>query len=235
VRTFLGWLLLVAILGTIAFVAAPLVARPLIVQSVRAALPFGADPLEADVSVDTLRLLQGSIDVIHVTGSHLETATATIGSLDVTATDVSIVDHGFASVSGTLEAVELHRAAQPALPIDRITLSGASNAVEADALLGKEPIVGIVQSALADSGLPVEGVELTNGGLRLTVLGQPTEVAVGVVDGAVTLAGSVAAGSIVLFRPEAGEAWRITAVSTSPSGMDVHAVLDLGRLLAGAG
>jgi hypothetical protein len=237
VRTFLGWLLLVAILGTIAFASAPLVAQPLIAQGVRAALPFGADPLEVDVSVDTPHLLTGSIDAIHITGSHLETAGASIGSLDVTADDVSIADRGFASITGTLGAVVLHRPSGIGLPIDRITLSGASTAVHADALLGKETVVALVQAALADSGLAADAIELTNGGLRLTVLGQRTEVAVGVVDGAVTLggAGSIASGSIVVFRPQPGDAWRITGVSTSPSGMDVHAVLDLNGLLAGGG
>jgi hypothetical protein len=232
VRTFVGWLLLVAILGTIAFVAAPVVARPLIAQSVRAALPFAADPLEVDASVDTLHLLTGSIDTIHVAGSGLETTSASIGSLDVTARDVSIGNRGFASMTGTLETVVLHRPSGVDLPIDRITLSGASSAVEADALLGKASVIDLVKTALAGSGLPVGAVELTAGGLRLTVLGQPTAIAVGVTDGAVTLAGSVAGGSIVLFRPEAGDGWRITGVSTSPSGMDVHAVLDLDRLLA---
>jgi hypothetical protein len=232
VRTFVGWLLLVAILGTIAFVAAPVVARPLIAQSVRAALPFAADPLEVDASVDTLHLLTGSIDTIHVAGSGLETTSASIGSLDVTARDVSIGNRGFASMTGTLETVVLHRPSGVDLPIDRITLSGASSAVEADALLGKASVIDLVTRVLVDSGLPVGAVELTAGGLRLTVLGQPTAIAVGVADGAVTLAGSVAGGSIVLFRPEAGDGWRITGVSTSPSGMDVHAVLDLDRLLA---
>lgn len=234
-RSFVGWLLLVAILGAIGFVAAPLVARPLIAQSVRAALPFAADPLEVDVAVDTLHLLTGSIDGIHVTGSHLETASATIGSLDVSAHDVSIGDHGFASMTGTLDTVVMHRPSGGDLPIDRITLSGASSAVDADALLGKAAVVELVQKALGDSGLPVDGIELTSGGLRLAVLGQRTEVAIGVVDGAVTIAGSVSGGSIVLFRPEAGDPWRITGVSMSPSGMDVHAVLDLDQLLANGG
>jgi len=231
-RSLIGWLLLVAILGTIAYVAAPVVAQPLIAQSVRAALPFGADPLEVDASVDTFHLLTGSIDTIHVTGSGLETTSASIGGLDVTVHDISIGSHGFASMAGTLDAVVLHRPSGVDLAIDRITLSGASSAVEADALLGKASVIDLVKTALAGSGLPVGAVALTAGGLRVTVLGQPTTVAVGVADGAVTLAGSVAGGSIALFRPEAGDGWRITGVSTSPSGMDVHAVLDLDRLLA---
>jgi len=230
-RSLVGWLLLVAILGTIAFVAAPVVAQPLIAQSVRAALPFGADPLEVDASVDTFHLLAGSIDAIHVTGRGLETTSASISSLDVTADDVSIGNHGFASMTGTLDTVVLHRPSGADLAIDRITLSGASSAVEADALLGRASVIDLVKTALAGSGLPVCAVELTAGGLRVTVLGQPTAVAVGVADGPVTLAGSVAGGSIVLFRPEAGDGWRITGVSTSPSGVDVHAVLDLDRVL----
>src|SRR5438094_948880 len=153
VRSFLGWLLLIAIFGAIVFVAAPLVARPLVAQSVRAALPTRAGTVDVDVTVDTLHLLAGSIDQVHITGSHLENEGATVGSLDVTADNVSIGDRRFASITGTLKTVVLHRPSGVELPMDTITLSGPSSAVIADAVLGKQTVTQLVQAALADSGL----------------------------------------------------------------------------------
>src|SRR5438093_13286296 len=94
-RTFLGWATLVAILGAIAFIAAPLVARPLVVAAVRAASPFGTAPLDVEVGVGTLALLRGTIDDIRVTGSNLASGRITVGRLDIDAHDVGIGDRAF--------------------------------------------------------------------------------------------------------------------------------------------
>ena len=230
-RGFIGWLLLVATLGGLAFVAAPIVAEPVIAGAVRAALPLGSGPVEVDVSVDTLGLLRGSVDRIRLTGTDLEATDASIGSLDVTADGIAIGDRSFDSMQGSLAGVVLRRPGGVRVAIEEITLTGAASAADVDARLKPETVVELAGSALAGAGLNAEGIELTDGGLRVSVLGQQANVAIGVVDGAVVVAGSVAGGSIVLFKPEPGEPWRITSVSVSPAGMDVHAVLDVAAAL----
>ena len=46
------------------------------------------------------------------------------------------------------------------------------------------------------------------------------------------VAGSVAGGGqIVVFGPEPGDPWRISGVSVSPDGLEVHALVDLGAVL----
>jgi hypothetical protein len=230
-RTFLGWVVLVTILGAIAFALAPNLLQPLIVEGVRAASPFGSEALDVDVSLDTVNLLRGTIDRVHVTGANLATDQATIGSLDLTASDVSIGDHAFASIEGSLGSVVLRRPGGTSIAIDRVDLSGPSDAVDATASIGRTAAVGLVSGALTAAGLPPENVELVDGGVRLQVLGQRTDIAIGVLDGSLTIAGSLAGGQIVLFGPAAGDPWRITSVTTSPNGLQVQTVADLAQVL----
>ena len=230
-RTFLGWVSLVAILGAIAFVVAPIVLRPLVVDVVRAASPFGSAPLEIDVSVDPLGLLQGRIDRIHVTGADLHSGAAAIGALDVTATDVAIGDHSFHSINGSLTSVVITRADGSTIDADRVELSGPSAAVDATVHISRDAAIALVRGALAGAGLPVDGIELIDGGVRLQVLGQRTDVAIGVVDGSLTIAGALAGGQIALFGPATGDPWQLAGVAITPDGLQVHASLDLDQAL----
>jgi hypothetical protein len=231
-RTLLSWGLFVAILAGLAYVLAPLVARPLVADAVRAASPFGSAPLEVDVTADAIGLLQGRIDSVHLTGSDLTSERAPIGRLDITADNVGIIDRTFASMSGSLESVIMTRADGSSVQLARVDLSGPSDRLEATARIDRDAALAIVGQALASAGLPADGAELIDGGVRLSVLGQRTDVAIGVVDGAVSIAGSIAGGgSIVVFGPEAGDPWQITGVSASPNGLQVHALIDLGPLL----
>jgi hypothetical protein len=231
-RTLLSWALFVAILAGLAYVLAPLVARPLVADVVRAASPFGSEPLQVDVSADAFGLLQGRIDSVHVTGPDLTSERATIGHLNVSAAHVGMVDHTFTSMSGSLDSVVVTRADGSSVQLAHVDLSGPSDRLEATARIDRAAALAIVGQALAGAGLPIEGAELIDGGVRLSVLGQRTDVAIGVDDGAVTIAGSIGGGgSIVVFGREPGDPWRITGVSASPDGLDVHAVIDLGSVL----
>jgi hypothetical protein len=230
-RTFLGWVLLVAILGVIAFAVAPVAVRPLVVDAVRAASPFGSAPLDIEVSIDPVDLLRGTIDRIHVTGADLTARNASIGTLDVTATNVAIGDHSFDSIEGMLGRVVMTRSDGTTIDIDRIDLSGPSTAVDATAGITHDAAIALVRGALADAGLPVDEIELVDGGVRLQVLGGRTDVAIGVVGGSLTIAGALAGGQIVLFGPSTGDLWTLTGVAITPEGMQVHATADLAQAL----
>ena len=231
-RSFLGWLILVALLGAVGYVAAPLVVRPLVADAVRAVSPFGAEPLEVDVDVDTLRLLRGTIDSVHVSGTNLTSERLVIGRLDATATSVALGDRSFSSMSGSLDGVVLRGSDGAEVQAQRVQLSGPSDAVEAVASLSPDAAIAIVRKALDEAGLSSENLALVDGGVRMSVLGQTADVALGAADGAVTIAGSNAGGgTIVVFGPEPGDPWRITGISVSPDGIEVNAVVDLGSLL----
>ena len=231
-RSFVGWVALVALLGIAAYFVAPMVVRPLVADAVRAASPFGAEPLEVDVDVDVLGLISGHVRAIHVTGANLTADRLDIGHLDVTVTDVGILDRTFGSVSGTLDSVVVGRSDATDVTARQVELAGPSSAVDATAHVGREAALAMVARALEGAGLPTSELQLIDGGVRVSVLGQRTDVAIGAANGALTIAGSVAGGgSIVVFGPEPGEPWRITGVSVSPEGLEVHAAVDLSALL----
>jgi hypothetical protein len=231
VRTFLGWVLLVAILGAIAFVVAPVAVRPLVVDAVRAASPFGSAPLDVEVSIDPVGLLRGTIERIHITGVDVQAGGAAIGALDVTATNVAIGDHSFDSIEGSLTSVVITRADGSTIDVDRVDLSGPPTAVDATATISHDAAIALVRGALAEAGLPTDEIDLIEGGVRLQVLGQRTDVAIGVVDGSLTIAGALTGGQVGLFGPATGDPWRLAGVAITPDGLQVRASLDLDQAL----
>jgi hypothetical protein len=232
--SFLKWVVLVGVFAVAAYLLAPIVARPLVADAVRAASPFGSQPLDVDVDVDALGLLRGKVTRIHVTGANLSGSRLDIGRLDVSATDVGILDRSFASITGTLESVALRRGDGTEIDAREVRLAGPSNAVEATTSVGRKAALGIVRGALEGAGLPTSDLELIEGGVRISVLGQRSDVALGAAGGAVTIAGSIAGGGpIVVFGPEPGDSWRVTGVAVSPDGLEVQASIDIGGLLRG--
>jgi hypothetical protein len=232
-RSFLGWVLLVAVLGGLAFLFAPIVARTLVADAVRAVSPFGSEPIDVEVDATAAGLLRGKVDSIRVTGANLAAGRLEIGNLDATATNIGILDRAFDSMTGTLGSVVLRRSDGSELRAREVQLSGPSDAVQATASVGPDAALRIVRQSLDGAGLPTGNAELVDGGVRLSVLGQQTTLALGAADGSVTIAGSVAGGSpIVVFGPEPGDPWRITGVSVSPDGLEVYATIDLAAVLA---
>jgi hypothetical protein len=233
-RSLLGWAVLVALLLAIGYAVAPILVRPLVADVIRTVSPFGGEPLDVDVEVSTPGLLHGTIDRVRLTGANLTSDRVGIGSLDITATNVGIGDHSFSAATGTLDDVALQRADGSDADAERVTLAGPSDKIDATATVDRDAALKMVRAALTNAGLPADDVTLTDRGVRLSVVGQSTEVALQAVDGSVAIAGSIAGGgSIVVFGPEPGDPWRITAVSVSPDGLEVRARLDLGAALSG--
>ena len=231
-RSFLGWVVLIALLGAVAYVLAPMVVRPLVADAVRAVSPFGSEPLEVDATVSTDGLLRGTIDSIHVTGADLTSDRLLIGRLDITASGVGVLDRDVRSLTGSLETVAIRRADGMLLQASGVRLSGPSDAVVVAATVGREETIEIVRHALANPGLPAGDVALIDGGVRVYILGRRTDFSLGAVDGGIALAGSLAGGQpIAVFGPEPGDPWQITSVSATPDGLEVHALVDLGAAL----
>jgi hypothetical protein len=143
------------------------------------------------------------------------------------------IDRSFETISGALLDVRVPLSDDSVVPVERIDLSGSSDAVLATAVVSREAALTILSGALADAGLPVEGLELIDGGAAVEVLGQRAELAFGVVDGALVLPSPFGLGDFVLYGPEPGDAWRLTGVSVTPAGIVVTAEVDATRVFAG--
>jgi hypothetical protein len=231
-RGFVAFVLaLVAVLVVAALVIVPGVIRPIVVDQVRAALPFRDQPVNVDVDVNSVRLLLGTIDSIHVTGEALETDGATIGRLDLTFRDVSTTSHAFKSIGGTLQKVGLPFVQDTELVLDSITVDGASDDVHAVADLDIRASLSVIGNAFADAGIPVASVELVDGGITTTFFDQPVRVAVGVDNGALVLVDVAGSGPMTIVAPARDDPWRITGVTVTPSGMKIEASIGTAGLL----
>lgn len=232
-RGFLGFaFVLVAALVVAALVVVPMVARPIVVDAVRAALPFEGQPLDVEVELNPVGLLLGSVDSIHVTGHDLEARGASIGDLDVTVTDVSTSDHRFRSATGVLRDIELPDVAATPIKISSVTLDGPYGDVQATARLDVQGSLALVGNAFADAGLPVDGLELTEGGVAFSILGQQIEVPLAIDHGALVLPDVAGLGPMVILQPGSDDPWRITAVRAAPGGFELDVSLQPDGVLA---
>lgn len=226
-RGFLGFVLvLLAALGVAALVIVPMVARPIVTDAVRAALPFGDQPVHIEVELNPLSLLQGTIERIHVTGRGLEAEGAIIGELDITVTDVSTSSRTFRTASGRLDNVELPFFLASTLAITSIELDGPYGDVDAVALLDVRASLTLVGNAFADAGVPVEQLELIDGGAAFVVLGQRVEVQLAIDDGALVLPDVGGGGPLVIVEPGPDDPWRLTGVRVTPSGFAIDVALE---------
>ena len=238
-RGFLGFTVLALVgLGALVVFGLPALVGPLVVNAVRAASPFGEQPLQVDVTASGAGLVEGRVDQIHVTGRHLVTSGVndgvTIGSLDVTISRASIGDHSFDAVTGGLDDVGIPMANGDPLLISHIDLTGGSNAVTGSARFSVPEAIAFLTRSLADQGVAVDGVELEDDGVSLVVFGQRVSLGVGVQDGALLIPDALGAGPVTLIEPGPDDRWRLTGVSVSANGMDIDVVVDADALLATA-
>jgi hypothetical protein len=233
-RGFLGFVLvLLAGLVVAALVIVPIVARPIVTDAVRAALPFEDQPVAIEVDINPVSLLLGTIDEIHVTGTALEAEGAIIGDLDMTVTGVSAGSRTFGTVSGRLRNVELPFVQASTLVITSIELDGPYGNVDAVAMLDVRASLALIGNAFADAGVPVEQLELIDGGAAFAILGQRVEVQLGVDDGALVLPDVGGTGPLVIVEPGPDDPWRLTAVRVTPSGFEVDVALEPEGVLGG--
>ncbi|HUQ43637.1 MAG TPA: hypothetical protein VM451_04395 [Candidatus Limnocylindria bacterium] len=232
-RSLIGFLVFTtALIALLAFAAVPMFVRPVVVQAVRDASPFGDQPLTIDVDVNALGLVLGRIERIHVTGADLDANGPTIGALDVTVEGASTTDRSFTGIDGAFSSVVLQSFDGTPVTIDSIDLSGESGAVEAVAHLDDRAGLALVGSAFADAGVPVEGLELADGGVAITFLGQRAQLALGVDQGALVLPDVLGTGPLTLLEPGIDDPWRLTGVTVTPTGMTILARIDADGLLA---
>lgn len=236
-RGFLVFTLLALVgLGAIVFFALPALVRPMVVDAVRTALPFGAQPLQIDATITGPGLLGGSIDEIRIRGSKLDVASpnagVTIGKLDVTLHDISIGDHAFSAVSGGLDDVTFPMSNGAPITISRIELTGASIAVTGAAQFGPDQASAFVTRCFADAGIGVDGVQLEDGSVGVMVFGQRVELAIGAQDGALVVPDALGAGPITLIQPGPDDQWRLTGASVTPGSFEIDVVVNAATLLA---
>jgi hypothetical protein len=234
-RGFFGFLGFVAVLvALVAAFAVPSVVGPMVASSVRAASPFGDQPLDVQVDVDAIGLIRGFVREIHVSGSKLELDGATIESLDLRVRAVGIGDHAFAETLGGLDGIAIPTGDGSIISVARVTLSGPSMALIAEATMERAAAVAFIQHQCDVQGVAVSDLQLTAGGVSFVIFEQRVDVPIGVQDGALVIPDMLGAGPLELLAPLPDDPWRITGVAVTTNGIDIVASVDVGGLLRGS-
>ena len=232
-RNLLGFLAFVAVLiALVAGLVVPALVAPMVASAVRAALPFGSQPVDVQVSVDAIGFIRGFVGEIRISGKDLrdEDHDIPIGSVDVTFDGVGIGDHAFAAATGSLDAVTLPLG-DATLIVRRVVLAGPSTALTATAHLDRQAAIAFIQHAFDEQGVDIGDVDLATGGISFVAFEQQVQVPLAVADGALVVPDMLGAGTLELLAPAEGDAWRLTGATITTGGMDLVASVDATALL----
>jgi hypothetical protein len=211
----------------------PAVAGSVVVGALGAA-GFAGSPASATVTSDPpIELLGGHSDriVIHARDATFHDVRA--ASVDVTLTDVGLIDRTAATVSGSLTAIRIVPRSGHVVPISSATLSGSSSAIQARLSLSVADVSAIAAAAVT----PIAGVAPSRVTVaspdRITIVAKGVtvsgRVAVDGQGGLVFLAsgtGLPVAGTIDLIRPGAGVPLLVRTVAMTSSGAILTATID---------
>ena len=109
-RSFLGFLLLVALLvGVLAFAVLPLAGPGLVSAVIRGTPPLAGQNVTVSTQVDAAELLRGEIGWIDVAGQSIGMNAAMADSVAVSIDGLSVVDRSFESVDGRAASVVVNQ------------------------------------------------------------------------------------------------------------------------------
>ena len=231
-RSLVGFLAFIAVLiAVVTSIAIPVLVTPMVVTTVRDTSPF-EQPIDVQADVDAIGLMRGFVGEIRISGKDLTDGDVGVGALELTVRGAGIGDHSFADVSGGLDGVTLSLPTGQPLRVERVELSGSSDAVTATVRLDYDATVAFLQWSFDDVGIVVSDIELVDGGLSLVIFDQTVTLAVAVSDGTLVVPDVLGAGPMDLLLPQPDDPWRLAAVQVTPDGMELQAQVDAARVLA---
>jgi hypothetical protein len=232
-RGFFAFLAFSAVLiGMLLLVVVPWLARPLVVDAVRAALPFGDQPVDVGVELDGPGLLAGYVGEIRLSGGALAAGDASIGTLDVAVRRVALGGRQFEAMDGTLRDVAIPLDDGSTLVVESVALSGPSTDVRAQATIRPADAEALVSNTLVSVGLIPDQVLLVEGGVQVDLLGQRVVLPLITDAGAIVIESLMGFEAVPVVAPRLGDPWAITSVVVRASGLEIVASVDAEALLA---
>ncbi len=230
-------ILAVAVIAFVIAVGLPAVAAGVLTTGVRAA---GLDAADTTVTVSSdppTDLLGFHADRVRVRATHATFQGLAIGSLDVTLSDVAVVDRTVGGVSGTLHDVTVPDFGGKPAALSAITLTGTGGALTASTTIP----AARAQAMLADGITTAIGMRPTS-----VVLAAPGKVTVKLgglavtgrlgVDPAGDVVATIASGplqgqQVMLLAAGGGLPIRVTSATVTPAGdLRVDGDLSVGLL-----
>lgn len=215
------------LVSLLVFVVLPAVASPLLTQMLRERGLRG-DDLNVSVAYFDPALLTGRADEITVRGRNVELPPALVGDLELRFGDVSLSERTFESIRGTLHDVRL-AAGGLTVNVSAVEVDGPADAATASGEFDAVATQQLVEHAARRAGLPIDSVNLVDGGLRLRLGSLETTAGIAVAGGALILEPGVGQ-PVVLLQPAPSDPWRLTEAFVSPRGVTVIGALDATTL-----
>lgn len=215
------------LVGVLVFVGVPLVAVPLLEQSIRD-LGLRSDTLSVSIDTFDASLLTGNARELRVQATNVDLAPASVGSLNLTFGRVSLLDRGFETVRGELADVTL-RAGGLALAVASVRIDGPAGAATATGRMTDQQTSELISQAARHEGIALDGVTVAGGRLELRNGRLIVRADVAVRGGALVLEPEQGP-AVVLLQPAPADPWRLSEAWLSNGGLNVRGIVDAGRL-----
>ena len=229
-RSFLGFLLLVALLvGVLAFAVLPLAGPGLVSAVIRGTPPLAGQNVAVSAQVHAEALLRGEISHIDVAGPSVAMDSARADALTVAIDGLSVVDRSFRNLDGRAAAVAINQPDGTFVELHDVLVSGNSETLAAVGQIPADEVIRLLTVRLAVAGMPVDAIRLEPGVIVVTIAGQEVASRLSIVGDSVVL---TPAGGLPPVTVSAGvvEPWQLTGLDVAPTGITVHAQLRGGRL-----
>lgn len=222
---FVVWFVL--LVAAFVLIGLPLLMGPLMAGVVRD-MGVRAETVDVTVALFDPGLILGQSRQVTIDATNVDMAPATIGSFHLTLGGVAYLDRAFERVSGELDDVRMV-VGDDTVSAATMTITGTAEVATATAHFAADQVAQLVTIAAARNGLRLDGVAVTDSGVRVTVQGIEADARLLVRGGALLLDPGFG-GPQVLLQPEPSDPWRLTDVWFSDGGMNLAGTVDVAAI-----
>ena len=229
-RSFLGFLVLVALLiGVLAFAVVPFAGPGLVSAVIRGTPPLAGQNVTVTAQVTPPALLRGAIGRIELAGPSIGIGPARANAVAVAIDGLSVVDRSFGNLDGHAALVVITEPDGTFVELHDVRFTGSSERLDAVGDIQADEVTRLLAARLAFAGVPVDAIRLETGVIVLSAGGQEVESRLSI------------AGDSVILTPDGGlqpvtvstglpPPWELVALDVTPAGITVHARLSGARL-----
>jgi hypothetical protein len=229
-RSFLGFLVLVALLvGVLAFAVLPFVGPGLVSAVIRGTPPLVGQNVTVSTQVDAAGLLRGEIGRIDAAGPSIGMDSARANGVTVSIDALSVVDRSFGNLDGRAASVAINQPDGTFVELHDVRVFGSTETLDAVGQIPADEAIRLLTVRLAVAGMPVDAIRLEPDVIVVTIAGQEIESRLLIVGESVVL---MSAGGLPPVTVSAGvvEPWRLIGLDVAPAGITVQARLTGARL-----
>lgn len=229
-RSFLGFLLLVVLLiGVLAFAVLPLAGPGLVSAVIRGTPPLAGQDVTVSTKVDAAGILRGEIGRIAVAGERIGIDSGTAEDVSVSIEGLSVVDRSFENLDGRATTVVMSQPDGTSIELHDVRMSGNSEALDATGRIPADEAIRLLTVRFAFGGTPVDAIRLEPGLIVVTIAGQEVQGRLSIVGEAVMLTPTGGLPPVTVLA-DVVEPWRIIDLEITPAGINVQAELRGARL-----